>query len=239
MLSSIKDKLLNVKKTVPLFSTSNDKGCVQCELNMNAGSEILTHFQNEWQTLHKTNEENAKKAQEVADTIAQVARKIDRDKESLGLMTHLLSNSNLHANIVQCTEQIEQVYDSFNEVEEGLLQLEELIDNIEFENMKKQHRYHLQQYRLRKNESLQVLEASLKEKYEKSAAEHELKKQKELQERQKVFHEAFKNDLEIFKNFGTIPKLDLPKQPSALLEEIQVDYDEKELDQFFEDNPSK
>lgn len=54
-------------------------------------------------------------------------------------------------------------------------------------------------------ESLKAFEASLKEKHEKAAAEAELKKKKELEERQQVFHEAFKTDLEIYKNFGTIP----------------------------------
>jgi hypothetical protein len=95
MLSTIRDKLLNVTKTVPLFSSNSDKGCVQCEVNLNAGSEILTHFQNEWEVLHNTNEDNAKKAAAAAATIAKITHKIDRDKQSLSVMTHLLTNSNL------------------------------------------------------------------------------------------------------------------------------------------------
>jgi hypothetical protein len=239
-LSTIRDKLLNVTKTVPLFSSNSDKGCVQCEVNLNAGSEILTHFQNEWEVLHNTNEDNAKKAAAAAATIAKITHKIDRDKQSLSVMTHLLTNSNLKLNIANCTKQIERLYGSFHEVEEGLLHLEDLIDNIQFENMKKEHRYHLKQYKLRKDESLKAVEASLKAKHENRLAEHELKKKKELEERRQVFDEAFKNDVESFKISGTIPKLDLPKkQPSALLEEIQIDYDENELDQFFEDTTAQ
>ncbi|EFA06602.1 dysbindin [Tribolium castaneum] len=233
MLSSIKDKLLNVTKTVPLFSTNSDRGHVQCEVNSNAGSEILSHYQAEWQALHNQSEQNAKKAEEAATEIAKITNKIERDKKSLSVMTHLLAHSNLNLNLVNCTKQIEKLYDSFREVEEELVQLEDLIETVEFENMKKQHRYHLQQYKVRKEESLKAFEASLKEKHEKAVAEFDLKKKKELEERQQVFHEAFKSDLEIYKNSGTIPKLDLPKkQPSALLEEIQVDFDESELDQF-------
>ena len=150
MFSTIRDKLLNVTKTVPLFSSNSDKSQVQCAVNLNAGSDILTRYQNEWEVIHSTNEENAKKAEEAADLIAKVTTKIQRDKESLGVMTHLLSNSNLMLNISNCTKQIEQLYRGFSEVEEGLLQLEDLIDTVEFESMKKQHRYHLQQYKARK-----------------------------------------------------------------------------------------
>ena len=54
-------------------------------------------------------------------------------------------------------------------------------------------------------ESLKTFETSLQQKHDRTVADLEDKKKKELEERQKVFHEAFKNDLEIFKNFGTIP----------------------------------
>lgn len=150
MLSSLKDKLLNVTKTVPLFSTTSDKGTVQCEANLNAGSEILSHYQNEWQALHNQSEENAKKAEKAATDIAKITHKIERDKKSLTVMTSLLANSNLKQNISNCTKQIEELYNSFNEVEEKLVKLEDLINNIEFENMKKQHRFHLQEYKIRK-----------------------------------------------------------------------------------------
>lgn len=156
MLSSLKDKLLNVTKSVPLFNSGNHAnniqgGNVQSELNLNAGSQILSHYQDEWEALHQLNEENAKEAEKVAGVIDRITNKVDRDKKSLVAMTQLLTQSNLGANIEHCTKDIKALFDSFALAEERLQQLEDIIENIEFEKMKKRHRYHLQQHQLRKS----------------------------------------------------------------------------------------
>lgn len=156
MLSSLKDKLLTVTKNVPLFSSGNhannkQEGNVQSELNLNAGSQILSHYQNEWETLHRVNEENAKEAEKVAEVIDRITNKIDRDRKSLVLMTQLLAQSNLEANVENCTKDIKALFDSFILAEEELQQLEDIIENVEFEKMKKRHRYHLQQHIFRKS----------------------------------------------------------------------------------------
>ncbi|KAL3287768.1 hypothetical protein HHI36_002230, partial [Cryptolaemus montrouzieri] len=85
--------------------------------------------------------------------------------------------------------------------------------------------------------NMKKLQSELEEKRKQELIQQEIENSKKLEERQKVFQEAFRSDLELFKSSGQIPKVELNrKQPSALLEEIQLDFDEKELEQFFEDN---
>jgi len=49
------------------------------------------------------------------------------------------------------------------------------------------------------------VQQSLEEDYRKKLADSEESKKNILEERQKVFQEAFKSDLELYKSLGTIP----------------------------------
>ncbi|CAH0546810.1 unnamed protein product [Brassicogethes aeneus] len=234
MLSSIKEKLLSVKRNVNLFNTEekpdkNDKSSI----NYFAGAEILSKYQEQWAAIHKLNEENATKAEDLAYEIQNISKHVKSEKEDIGLITHILTQSNLTANISNCLKQVKNLHDTCNNVEKGLIALEDLINLNDFENIKKQHAYHLKQYEVRKQESLGSFKTNLETDHQKKILKHEANKKKILEERQKVFQEAFKSDLEVYKNLGTIPKLKLPKKQSALLEEIQLDFDQNELDQFF------
>lgn len=83
--------------------------------------------------------------------------------------------------------------------------------------------------------------------------QYEQKQKKTSEERQQVFQEAFEQDLATYKSMGTIPSKiilfcvfsnfigllfaeinTISSQPSALLEEIQLECDMEELSQFLE-----
>lgn len=137
-------------RNVPLFNHDNKTPVQSPVVNLNAGANILTHYENHWESLHKINDENIKKAEEIASEITELSTSVNKDKENLGLLVYLLVNSNLKSNINSCTKQVEELFNSFHKVEEELLELENLIENVQFEQMKKEHRYHLTQYKLRK-----------------------------------------------------------------------------------------
>lgn len=104
--------------------------------------------------------------------------------------------------------------------------------------------------------NLEVFRSNLAKEHAKNILDHEIKEKLKLEERQKVFQEAFKDDLEVYKNLGAIPSSELfsyimllnlssyfitginilSSQPSALLEEIQLDLDNDELDDFLREN---
>lgn len=236
MLSSLKEKILNVKQNVPIFNTDGREIKEKETLNLNAGGDILQHFQNQWEEMHQINEHNAKKADGVAQNINKITSRITASKENLSLITHILSTSNLPGNIANCLENIKTLYTLSDKIERELIDLENLIDEVEFEKLKKQHRFHLQQYELRKEESLESFKNTLEENHSKKVAEYEAKKKNVMEQRQKTFQDAFKSDLEIYKSLGTLPEINQRKQNGALLEEIQLDYDPSELDQFFNEN---
>lgn len=238
MLSSLKEKILNVKQNVPIFNIEGrEKDIKENEtINLYAGADILQHFQNQWEDMHQINEHNAKKADGVAQEISKVTSRITASKENLSLITHIISNSNLCGNITNCLENIKTLYTLSDKIERDLINLENLIEEIEFEKLRVQHQYHLQQYELRKEESLESFKNTLEEAHSKKVAEYEAKKKNVMEQRQKTFQDAFKSDLEIYKSLGTLPEINQRKQNGALLEEIQLDYDPRELDQFFNEN---
>lgn len=134
-------------------------------------------------------------------------------------------------------DQVKQLYFTCETIEHKLFELEELIEYRVCENEKQGHLIALESFKVRKNEQLAIFKESLEEGYQNKVREYELRTKDMLEMRQKVFHEAFKTDLEIYKSQGTIPKVDLNKQQNgAILEEIQLDFDQIELEKFFEDN---
>ncbi|XP_030756510.1 dysbindin protein homolog isoform X2 [Sitophilus oryzae] len=230
MLTSIKDKILNVTKNVGLFVSDEKEQKSGEKSNFNAGSSILQHFQNSWCELHDLNEQNTKRANEVADDIEKISGKISSSRENISLINHVLTNSGITSSISQCLDQVKQLYFTCETIEHKLFELEELIEYRVCENEKQGHLIALESFKVRKNESLE-------EGYQNKVREYELRTKDMLEMRQKVFHEAFKTDLEIYKSQGTIPKVDLNKQQNgAILEEIQLDFDQIELEKFFEDN---
>ncbi|CAG9764727.1 unnamed protein product [Ceutorhynchus assimilis] len=236
MFSGIKDKLLSVKKNVSLFVTddTSSKSNAKARFDPRTGAEILQHFQNHWEEIHKLNEENAKSADNVATAIETVSKNVEASKTNIDLISHILTSSNFTTNVAQCLSQVKELYATCESVEQKLVDLENLIEDVQFERTVKQHRQNLENYKIRKQEKLDKLKQSLEEEYKKKLSEHESNKKLILEERQKVFQEAFKSDLEVYKNLGTIPKVDLPKnQNGAILEEIQLDFDQNELEQFF------
>lgn len=236
MLNSLKEKLINSIKENVLQGDPKTSRPINSEINFNAGGQILKHFQEEWCELHKNNEENAKGVHSVVDYVNKISEKIETDKKSIALIEDILTNSKLNNNIQQCTVQIKQLHFSFEQVEKNLVILENLIDQVEFNNMKKRHKYHLELFKIKKQEQLDQLKTKLENEYQEAIKAHEESSKKMLEERQKVFQEAFKSDLEVYKTLGTIPKIDLAeKHNSPLLEEIQLDYNQDELDQFFEE----
>ncbi|XP_072385196.1 dysbindin protein homolog [Diabrotica undecimpunctata] len=236
MLSSLKEKILNVS----LFHTGDEIQRTKKKLiNVNAGAEILTHFQDQWEELHKINEDNARKAEKIAQEIDKISSYVSDNKKNLGLINHILITSQLSSNIDKCLKNIQELYNTSQTIEKDLIQLEDLIEQADFNKLKQEHEYHLEQYRSRKEDSLASFKTELNAKHLKTIEEYEIKKNAVLAERQQVFQDAFKSDLEMYKTSGAIPgRIQQKTQNSALLEEIQLDLDQNELDQFFSDEKS-
>lgn len=228
MLSSLREKILNVS----LFTNSEEQYSKSNPVNINAGAEILTHFQNQWEELHKINEENATRAEKVANDIETVSSFVNNNKKNIAFINHILLNTNLSTNINKCLDSINDLYKGSEALEKELIHLEDLIDQAEFNKLKNRHKYHLEQYEKRKEDNFVNVKIALEAKHLKKVEQYESGKKAVMKERQQVFQDAFRSDLETYKNLGTVPKIK-QNQNGALLEEIQLDFDQNELDQFF------
>lgn len=154
MFTGIKDKLRTVKNNVTLLTSGDSplksKPSEQSHFNPTAGSPILQHFQNCWEELHALNEDNARAAEEVAAHINQTSSAVNKRKEDIDMVSHILTSSNLTSNITQCLKQVRELYSTCEMIEEKLLVLEDLLEETEYQQMVKRHRHHLDSYRVRK-----------------------------------------------------------------------------------------
>ncbi|KAF2885236.1 hypothetical protein ILUMI_20955 [Ignelater luminosus] len=233
MLTTLKGKLLHVSKIGLLSPTNEEKPIQKPSIDLNAGAEILSHFQQEWAELHELNENNARKATTLAETINNMHDKINKDYNNIIDIIHIVNGKpSLNKSIDKCAVQLQQLHESFQNTEESLINLEQIIDKIELEKKKVDHKYQLTLYKEKKLANFEKLRTELAVKHAQSVMDQELKQKKMLEERQQAFEEAFNNDLETYKSLGTIPKIETKVQTSALLEEIQLDLDQQDLETF-------
>ena len=233
MLTTLKGKLLNVSKIGLLSPTSEEQPIKHQTHALNAGTEILTHYQEQWAELHNLNEENAKTAEKLAEKINVLHSKTVRDCDNVIDITQLLNSTpTVNKSMEMCCQQIAHLHKSFENVEKGILDLEDLIERIELEKRKVEHKYQLALYKEKKMIHFEKVRMEMAAKHTQIVAEHEMKQKKLLEERQQVFQDAFNDDLQTFKSLGSIPKIETSTQSSALLEEIQLDLDQNDLESF-------
>lgn len=117
----------------------------------NVGADILSHFQQSWVDIHNLNEENARKASLLSDEINKMQTKVANDYHNLSQIIHLLTVvPYLKNNIDNCVAQINTLHDSFEKIEKSLLTLEDLIEKIELEQRKIDHRHQFTLYKEKK-----------------------------------------------------------------------------------------
>lgn len=207
MFGNLKEKLISVGKNVLFSDVKPPVSQNYPEVNLNAGAQILSYFQDNWEQIHELNEDNAQHADIVAKMIDEMHKKICSDHRNVTDITYLLSNGtqNLSESVVSCVEQLKSLQSSFESVENELVQLEDLIETLELQEKQLEHRFQLAMYKEKKLANLEMLRVELVEKHTKSVSEFERKQKEKLQERQKAFQEAFQTDLQLYKQAGTLP----------------------------------
>ncbi|KAF5279665.1 hypothetical protein FQA39_LY18249 [Lamprigera yunnana] len=234
MLTSLKGKLLNVGKISILSTTNEEEPIKPPTIAVNAGAGILTHFQEQWAELHNINEENASNAAKLAQTINNLHTKIYKDHTNIIEIIQLLNATpTINKSIEICCQQVKDLQQSFEKVEKGILDFEDIVERVDLEKRKVEHKYQLALYKEKKLVHFEKLRAELATKHAELVAVQELQQKKALEERQQAFQDAFNTDLETFKSLGSIPKIEKnASQSGALLEEIQLDLDQQDLESF-------
>lgn len=148
MLTGLKDKLLRVSSLSP---REENPTVPFTNVNPNAGSELLTHYQQQWSEIHQQNEENAASIARIAAQICEMNSKTTRDHGNVAQLMHLLTvPNNIKVSVETCVGQLRELHDTFGAVEKELIALEDVVEDLELERKKSEHKLQLTLYKEKK-----------------------------------------------------------------------------------------
>ncbi|KAJ8688390.1 hypothetical protein QAD02_024185 [Eretmocerus hayati] len=206
-------------------------------VNYDAGADMLYHFQMEWNNLHELAEDNAQKAQEADALIATVHEKLEIQWNSIGIINNSLASiPKINETLQSLMDQIGSLQEQFEEVENAIYELEDLQEILDLQSSQLDHRFQLALYKEKKLSELKMVREKLAGEHSVKILRHEQEQEKLLQERQKTFGEAFKEELDEYKKTGSIPKTPVNAQKGPRLEEIDLESDSADYDEFLKES---
>ncbi|XP_023187019.1 dysbindin-A-like [Xiphophorus maculatus] len=172
---------------------------------LGGGLDILNRFEKSWFLLHKRTKACTQTAESVDGDIVMLSAHWERRKAALThLQEQLQSLPDFITELDAITANIAQLEGEFAEMESRLLHLETLCCQCEQQTVKNHHMSQLEEYKKKKRKETDLLEAELKCEHAQRVAEMELVMQQKLRERQKVYEEAFNQDVEKYLSTGCL-----------------------------------
>ncbi|XP_068143085.1 dysbindin protein homolog [Drosophila tropicalis] len=212
---------------------------VPTNLNVAAGCNLLAKYEDDWQQIHVANEENAGQAAQVAKQIAAVQDRASGQRKVINELNHCLSEIpslivKLHAS-AKTLESLEQMGDL---LELELEKLEDLCEECELQELMLEKQFELSRHKQKKLNELEQYRQQIAAQHQARIEDHEQRLRQLQKERQAVFDDAFRCDMEEFKQRGQLTKIQpAPKDFNKLaLEEVILEPNEVEakdaLEQF-------
>ncbi|CAL4122547.1 unnamed protein product [Meganyctiphanes norvegica] len=209
----------------------------ESNVNLGAGSELLQMYQTQWATMHHMAEENAKKAQIVDGRITDLTSELEAQHSQMAEVHSLLAHlPNIMSQLHSMLTTIGSMRALFEEVEGGLLALEDLEEELELQEKTLDLRLSLALAREKHTHKLNELKSELSVAHQKKMIDLEKEHEKERKEREQVFSEQFSEDVKYFKEHGNVTRrISSPSDSQLKLEDIDLDQDVNELDSFLND----
>lgn len=242
MFGTLRNKFQTVQEGISasirgltVIENPKQKKCIKTRhVNLDAGADLLHHFQLQWNELHELAEENAMKAQQVDTLVTNIYQKLEHEWDSITCLNNTLAIiPKINNGIQNLMDQIGTLEEMFEEVEGALYQLEDLNEMLDLQSRQLDHRFQLALYKEKKLSELNSVKAKLANEHIERVSKHEQKQQLMLKERQETFEEVFKGELEAYKATGCIPKISTTQEGPSL-DEIVLDVDSKMFDEFLE-----
>nr|CAD7460819.1 unnamed protein product [Timema tahoe] len=127
-------------------------------VKLSAGADLLHKYQTEWSELHKQAEENAHQAQVVDSVIARLHHTCEKQSlEIVRISTALANLPQLIDSVQLLMDQIASLQGLFEEVETGVLRLEDMIEIQELQEKQLEHRFQFALYKEKKLSELESL----------------------------------------------------------------------------------
>lgn len=200
-----------------------------------AGLEILSRYEEKWFLLHKRTKDCAQTAEVVDGDIVMMSAHWERRRTALTqLLEQLQSLPAFSCELDAITANIAHLEGDFEEMESRLVYLETLCCQCEQQMVKQQHITHLEAYKKKKRKEVEALEVELNNEHTQKVTELEQARQQKLRERQKVYEEAFNQDVEQYLSTGYVQHRELPGADVCVLDQMKVANisDEEALDEF-------
>ena len=205
---------------------------------MNAGSDLLNHYQNQWHELHGKNEQNANLAMQLAKSINQIDSETKKHHAIMSEFLYQLSTlPQIEKTISSIENELVKLKHQFFQIEQKLTLLEIDKQKQDFDKIKLDHQYQLAVYKEKRASEFETVKVRLALDHTKKVQEYEQQQQSILKERQEAFQAAFEEELNYYKTQGKIEKKEV-KFDSPKIEEIIVadEAEEAALAKFLEDS---
>ncbi|KAI3360674.1 hypothetical protein L3Q82_002537 [Scortum barcoo] len=203
--------------------------------HFNAGLEILSRYEDSWFLLHKRTKDCAQAAEAVDGDIVMLSAHWERRRTALSqLQEQLQSLPTFISELDAITANIAHLEGDFEEMESRLVYLETLCCQCEQHTFKQNHIDQLEVYKKKKSREVDALEAELNSEHAQKVAELEQTMQKKLRERQKVYEEAFNQDIKQYLSTGYLQHRDTTGADVCALDQMTVTNisDQEALDDF-------
>ncbi|XP_051263300.1 dysbindin-A isoform X1 [Dicentrarchus labrax] len=203
--------------------------------HFSAGLEILSRYEESWFLLHKRTKDCAQAAEAVDGDIVMLSAHWERRRTALTqLQEQLQSLPAFISELDAITANIAHLEGDFEEMESRLVYLETLCCQCEQQTFKQHHINELEVYKKKKRRELDVLEVELNSQHAQKLAELEQGMQQKLKERQKVYEEAFNQDMKQYLSTGYLQHREPTGADLCALDEMTVTNisDQEALDDF-------
>lgn len=200
-----------------------------------AGLEILSRYEENWFLLHKRTKDCAQAAEAVDGDIVMLCAHWERRQTALTqLQEQLQGLPTFVSELDAITANIAHLEGDFEEMESRLLYLENLCCQCEQQTVKQHHANQLEVYKKKKRRELEALEEELNSEHAQKVAELEQTICQKLRDRQKVYEEAFNQDMEQYLSTGQVQQRESAKADVGALDHMMVTNisDQEALDDF-------
>ncbi|XP_001353484.2 dysbindin protein homolog [Drosophila pseudoobscura] len=208
-------------------------------LNVAAGCSLLAKYEDDWQQIHVANEENAERAAAVATQITAVQERASGQRKTISDLSGSLAGiPTLITKLQASIETLHALEDMGKQLEIELEKLEDLCEECELQEFMLEKQFELSRHKQKKLNELEKYRHHIASRHQAKIQDHEQQLRKLQRERQAVFDDAFRGDMEEYKQHGQLTKIQAAQATSnkLALEEVVLEANEVEtkdaLEQF-------
>ncbi|KAK9510887.1 hypothetical protein O3M35_005571 [Rhynocoris fuscipes] len=203
-------------------------------LNLEAGCELLSRYQDSWEELHSFAERNADLAKGIDMEIGKIYGNCLHQKRNWeNFQKELTTLEKMKTEAETVVNTIGDLREMCTNIEEALVKLENLIEIQEYYRNEAQEKIKLSNYRVDKLQHLDAYRELLAEEHSVKIKELEEADLARKQAKVDVYQAKFREDLEVYKRTGEIPRPETPRsgEPQKL-EEVILDDDSETLEEY-------